>query len=291
MLPTLPTRLRTRILARLGVSRPRTANLDVLRTLYGAWCTHVPFDNVRKMIALRSGDAGRLPGNDAVDFFERWLSDGCGGTCWPTSNALYTLVTSLGFDARRLAGSMRDCGMVNHGSVKVSIDGRDWLVDPAMLTGEPLPLGHGPFANEDPIFGVEIEPTAGTHVVWFDVPPHPDFYPCRLLPQPVDHNLCEDMYERSRLSSPFNAYLYARRNGCDEMVVIRGPILHRRNARGTEARTLTPDEVCAALRNEIGISETLINQWVACGALDATFVPWSGPPPPPLARVRPSRRQ
>src|SRR5687768_2695783 len=178
----LSTRLQAPVLERLGVSHSSAPDLDALRALYRAWCTHVPFDNVRKMIALRSGDTRPLPGSDAVDFFERWLSDGCGGTCWPTSNALYTLVSSLGFDARRRAGSMRDCGAVNHGSIEVSIDGRDWLIDSSMLTNEPLPLGAKPFANGDPIFGVEIDRTEGTHVVWFDIPPHPDFYPCRLLP-------------------------------------------------------------------------------------------------------------
>ena len=74
------------------------------------------------------------------------------------------------------------------------------------------------------------------------------------------------------------------------LVVIRGPVIHRRNAGGTAARSLTPDEMLAALRDEIGISEALINQWVECGALDATFIPWSGPPPAPFGSVRPSRR-
>jgi hypothetical protein len=185
---------------------------------------------------------------------------------------------------------MRDCGVVNHGSVRVSIDGRNWLIDSSMLTNEPLPLGKKPYANGDRIFGVEIDPTDGTHVVWFDVPPHPDFYPCRLLPDPVNGDFCDEMYEHSRSSSPFNAYLYARRNRPDEMVVIRGPVIHRRSVDGTEARSLTPDEIRGALRDEIGISEALIDQWVECGALDATFIPWSGPAPAPFGSVRPSRR-
>jgi|SRR5665647_357594 len=41
---------------------------------------------------------------------------------------------ALNFNARRVAGSMRDTGYVGHGSVEVHIDGTDWLVDPSMLT-------------------------------------------------------------------------------------------------------------------------------------------------------------
>ena len=38
-----------------------------------------------------------LPGTQAADFFEHWLAHGTGGTCWSSSNALYMLVTALGF--------------------------------------------------------------------------------------------------------------------------------------------------------------------------------------------------
>jgi len=64
-----------------------------------------PFDNLQKMISLRAGDQ-RLTGHDASEFFENFLAHGSSGTCWPSSNALFTLLTSLGFDARRVAGAM-----------------------------------------------------------------------------------------------------------------------------------------------------------------------------------------
>ncbi|MDX2030503.1 MAG: arylamine N-acetyltransferase [Blastocatellia bacterium] len=117
--------LRERILARLGFSAAPAADLDGLRALYEAWCMRVPFDNVRKMIALRGGGSEPLPGGEAADFFAAWLRDGVGGTCWPTSNGLFALLDALGFEARRIAGAMRDLGIVNHGSVKVKLDGRD----------------------------------------------------------------------------------------------------------------------------------------------------------------------
>jgi arylamine N-acetyltransferase len=286
----LPAPLRPRVLAPLGLDPAPPADLDGLRAVYGAWCAHVPFDNVRKMIALRSGGVP-LPGGDAADFLERWLAHGCGGTCWPGSGALHALLRALGFDARRVAGSMRDVGVVNHGSVKVAVDGRDWLVDSSMLGNEPLPLGPELWATRDPVFHAEVEPDGGTHVVWFDVPPHDDGgFPCRLLLDPVDDAFCRATYERSRDGSPFNQRLYARRNLPGAMVVLRGPTRFHKTARGVERRELARDEVAAALREEIGLSAALVDRWVACGGLDATFEPPSGPPPPPIASRSPSRR-
>jgi arylamine N-acetyltransferase len=122
------------VLARLGLPAAPLADLGGLRAIYRAWCANVPFDNVRKMMALRAQNDLPLPGGGAVSFLENWLAGGTGGTCWPTSNALYELLRSLGFEARRAAGSMRDPGIVNHATVKVAIDGRDWLVDSSLLS-------------------------------------------------------------------------------------------------------------------------------------------------------------
>lgn len=86
------------------------------------------------------------------------LTHGVGGTCWSTGNALCGLLTSLGFDARRVAGSMRDRGYIGHGSVKVRIDDTDWLADPSMLTDIPIPLTDEIFISGDLVYGSESEP-------------------------------------------------------------------------------------------------------------------------------------
>ena len=137
----LPAALRRRVLERLGLPGPPPLTLAGLAALYRAWCASVPFENTRKMMALRTGGDGELPGARAADFLAHLIDHGTGGTCWPSSNALYAVASALGFDARRVAGSMRDLGVVSHASVKVRIDGADWLVDSSMLTNEPTPLG------------------------------------------------------------------------------------------------------------------------------------------------------
>ena len=46
------------VLRGLGIERP-TIDRAGLAQLYSAWCRSVPFDNVRKLIALAAGDAPR----------------------------------------------------------------------------------------------------------------------------------------------------------------------------------------------------------------------------------------
>lgn len=288
--PTLPASLQRRVLERLGFSAPPATDLTGLRALYLAWCTHVPFDNVQKMIALRTGRPGALPGTQPVELFEGWLAHGTGGTCWTTSGALHALTVSLGFDARRVAGSIRDMDILNHGSVKVRIDGRDWLIDSSLMTNAPLPLGPGVHVHDDPVFRTEVEFDGAQHLFWFDVPPHPTSIPCRLLRDPADNPFCAARYEASREKSPFNQRLYARRNGFDELVVIVGHTRHARTRDGTSSRELDAPGLRAALIDDIGLSEEIVDRWAATGSLEASFEEPAGPPPPPETRLPPSRR-
>ena len=59
---TLDDKLVIRILERSGPDVSPSVDLDGLRHVYAAWCLSVPFDNVAKLIALRSGHAPPLPG-------------------------------------------------------------------------------------------------------------------------------------------------------------------------------------------------------------------------------------
>ena len=285
----LSAELRGQVAARLGLAEHIPLNLAGLRDVYSAWCRHVPFDNVRKLIALRTGDTGPLPGGDAEDFLAHFLEHGTGGTCWSSSNALFEFVASFGFAARRVAGSMRDLGVPGHGSVKVRIDGNDWLVDSSMLMVSPIPIGSALYVDRHPLFGVEVEPGDGTHLVWFDTPPYDEYFPCRLLLDPVDHAFYLERYEISRTKGPFNHHLSVRYNRGDARAVLQGHTRHRRTAAGLESLALTPDELIAALRDEVGMSADVVSQWVDCGALDAAYEP-PLTPVPVLSGKPPSRR-
>lgn len=282
--------LGARVLANLGFSRAPALDLDGLHALYRAWCERVPFDNVRKMIALRAYEPQALPGDHAEDFLSAWLEHGTGGTCWPSSNALYELVRFAGFHAERLAGNMRDLGIVNHGGVRVRLQDRDWLLDSSMLTNAPLPLGDELFLSSDPVVPAEVERDAGAHVCWFSMAPSPEPFPCRLQPDAVDHAFYSKGYEASRERGPFNQRLYARRNHPGEVRVLFGNLRISTTAAGVVSKALDRDEICRALADDIGVSRDMIERWKSSGSLEASFEPPAGPKPPPAARRPPSQR-
>src|SRR5690348_778708 len=96
------------VLAELGLDASPTVDATGLAVVYGAWCDHVPFDNLVKRIHLVSGDTGPIPNVDPTTFFELWLEYGTGGTCWPSSLALGALLRALGFPARQGSCCMAD---------------------------------------------------------------------------------------------------------------------------------------------------------------------------------------
>jgi N-hydroxyarylamine O-acetyltransferase len=65
-----------RVFAKLGFAaapKPDRAGLDAL---YAAWCWSVPFDNLRKRIALAGGSPDPLPGGLPDDFLAAFLEHG-----------------------------------------------------------------------------------------------------------------------------------------------------------------------------------------------------------------------
>ncbi|MEO7360972.1 MAG: arylamine N-acetyltransferase [Gemmatimonadaceae bacterium] len=273
-------KLRLRMATRLALDPRVETNVQGLFALYEAWCRNVPFDNVRKLISLRTGDPGALPGGDATDFMEAFLEHGTGGTCWSSSNALFELVSAFGFQARRVAGSMRDLGVPGHGSVKVTIDEMDWMVDSSMLTMFPIPITRELYVFRDPRFGVEVEPTPeDSHLVWFNTPPYADYFPCRLLMDNVTHDFYLERYEISRTRGPFNHHISIRYNRGDARTVLQGHTRHRTtDAAGLRSQPLTREELVIELRDVVGLSDTIIKRWVECGALEAQYEPPENPP-------------
>ncbi|MFN6964246.1 MAG: arylamine N-acetyltransferase [Pyrinomonadaceae bacterium] len=280
------------VMERFGL--PTAVSLDHagLTRVYAAWCENVPFDNIQKLISL--ADGGRMPGLDAGDFFENWLEHGCGGTCWPSSGALHALLVSLGFRARRSAGSMFDVGLVNHGTVKVTLDdGAEWMVDTSILSYAPLPLSLSePYVGSEARMGVEVEPLDdGTHLVWIDFVPLADYVPCRLDVDPAGDELYFERYEIfSRLQSPFNERLYFRKGGVDGTHLVFGNTKFRRLPDGgVEIRVYERDELCAFLLDE-GVSQEMIDRWISAGGLEKSFGAAAAGPHPEINGRPPSRR-
>ncbi|MFN7932830.1 MAG: arylamine N-acetyltransferase [Bryobacteraceae bacterium] len=276
-----------RVLKRLGLDEPPSPDVEGLQRLYDAWSIAVRFDNVRKMIALRTGR--RLPGREAEDFFEAWLSQGAGGTCWAGAIAWLELLRGCGFEARFASGSMFDMGFVNHGTVVVAFGNEEWLADASLMSPAPLLLGREQ-RHSNGVTAVELEPDGGSHLVWVTVPHQAGFINCRVYPETLAHGAVLAHYEATRERSAFNQRLYARRNFRDRVILLRGNLRFERRSSGFTAGELTADELRRSMQEEMGFSEELIGEWVECGGLADSMKPSSGPAPPAVKGVPPSLR-
>ena len=169
------------VLEKLGVERPDT-DLDGLRSVYAAWCGAVAFDNVLKLIHLSDGRRWPLPGSTAESFFEAWLEDGTGGTCWSGNGALHDLLDALGFDVERVIATMLSSPRVtepNHGSVVATVDGERWLVDASILWGSPIRVPEpGETAENGPL--PRFEWLDGRPAVLWRTAGAPDGFHCRI---------------------------------------------------------------------------------------------------------------
>jgi N-hydroxyarylamine O-acetyltransferase len=251
-----------RVLERLGFAARPPNTLEGLNALYGAWCRGVPFDNVRKRIALLTRDPAPLPGAYAEEFLQAWLRHGTGGTCWPSSNGLFALFDWCGFDVRRIAGSMHDVGDANHGSVVARIEGTDFMVDSSMHTDAAFPLRRGEETRlGDPLHPVRVEPVGDSFRVHWALPASeaPSFV-CRLLDDPVDHVFYLERYDVTRTPdrSPFNLSLYARRDQDGVVLSYLGRTRFRKTAEGVEPEELEPDDLARSLVEELRLSEEIV---------------------------------
>ncbi|MGH2901482.1 MAG: arylamine N-acetyltransferase [Solirubrobacteraceae bacterium] len=264
----LSPRLIERVLARLGFTDEPGIHRAGLEQLYAAWCFAVPFDNVRKRIALLEATPGPLPGGLPDDFLASWLEHGTGGTCWPSSNGLHALLRACGFDVRRISASMFDRDDHNHGSLVVRLAGEEVMVDSSMLNGTPIPLRRGVEAKlADPVHPIRVEPVEASFRIHWGMSQSHDTMPCRLMDDPVDEAFYLDRYEISRGYSVFNNALYARRNFPGRLVSFVGRMRHEKTATGVASRELTLDELRKTLVEELGLSEVIVARLVACGGL------------------------
>jgi len=253
--------LAERVLQRLGLDGRPAVDPDGLAALYRSWCRAVPFDNVRKLIALH-GTAPTdtpLPGLDATEFFEQWLAHGVGGTCWPSANALTALADACGFTARRVTASMYDRNEPSHGTTIVTLDGAEWLIDSSMLTDRPLPLSTTePTAIDDPVFASTAAPVPEGWLIGF---PQPDGsqLPCRTMsPDATPLASYAERYEVSRTWSPFNEHVHLRRNDGHRIVTISDGWKVVRTAGGHVDEELTGSAMRVAL-SEMGLSDEILD--------------------------------
>lgn len=259
---TLPPDLIENILLRLGLRQRPDATPESLAQLYHSWCRSVPFDNILKLVHLRKGLPGPLPGTTAENFFQSWLATGAGGTCWAGANALHALLTSLGFHAERGISTMMAAPDIppNHGTVRVNFGGHSVLVDSSILHDEPLPLaGSGIFPAGGPASRVNLQHSEDESVIVNWRPLHqPDGFDCRLGSFGATHDQYAAIYEATRGWSPFNYQLTARINRGDVVTGVSfGKAVTLFADREPVVREIVHDERIRILIEDIGISQEL----------------------------------
>jgi len=267
------------ILTRLGFSGRPEPTLGNLRRLYSAWCRRVPFDNIRKLIHVRSGVSGPLPGSSAEDFFSAWLRHGTGGTCWAGAGAFQALLTSVGFNAARGVATMLVAPDIppNHGTVEVTFDEVRYLVDCSILHGEPLRLDENSETRiKHPAWGVRCSRRNGFWHVWWRPLHKPEGFECRCERFGAESGEFRDFYEATRGWSPFNYEATARVNRGDIVIGVTFGKEVRLHDNGEVTQTpVSHEERKRLLVEQIGMSEEIVSQ-----------LPDDIPtPPPPGARA------
>ncbi len=254
-----------RVLLKLGFTDRPSLDLAGLNTLNAAYRGSVPFDNIQKRIWMAGERRTPVAGGDPTEFFESWLAHGTGGTCFPSNGALYALVHSLGFSARRIAGTVIVEGYPpggNHGTVLVTLDGVDYLVDGNLGAFKALPLVPDTAASTGEglhdISTVPIE--GGFDVLWYQGHNRQEPLTFRTEPEhdPVDHAFFLARYELTKQLSVFNDALFICRRFPDSIMVIGRKNKITVAADGIMTRTqITDAERRATLVEELGISEEI----------------------------------
>jgi N-hydroxyarylamine O-acetyltransferase len=251
------------VLDRLGFSARPAADRAGLDALYLAWCRRVPFDNLAKRTHLASGSAAPIPNGEPAAFLESWLRDGTGGTCWPSSGGLHSLLAGVGFDARRGSAAMFDnvSGPIHtHGTVLVRLEGADYWVDSSMLTERVVPLVPGSETRlDDQLHRTRVEAVEALWRVWWTHPFLDEMIGCRLLDDDVTAEHYLERYEWSRGWSPFNTSVYATRNFDGARVTVAGGYRFERRAGGVTSAPLGADRT-RVLVDEFGYSEAFVAQ-------------------------------
>jgi N-hydroxyarylamine O-acetyltransferase len=270
----LPLNLVERVLLKLELRNRPEPTLVGLSSLFEAWCRNVPFDNVRKLIHLRADDAGPFPGDDSVEFFEAWLRDGTGGTCWGTNGALFRLVRSLGFTAMRGEATMLAAPNAppNHGTVIVTIDCARYIVDGTFLQLEPLRIDENEITRAgNDHWSIECAMRDGHWIIRWRPSHTPDGMDCRIERLEVPAELFRERHEATRPWSPFNYQVYARSVRGGSMLSISFGERVEQTSDGRMLRTPLDDEGRRrVLIEEFGMSEEIVS-----------MLPPDVPTPPP----------
>ncbi|WP_316527767.1 arylamine N-acetyltransferase family protein [Kitasatospora brasiliensis] len=226
-------------LAVLGVERQAAPTAEALWALHRAHAERIPYETIDIHL-------GRPTGIGAEESVARILR-GRGGYCFHLNGAFSELLTALGYDVTRHWGAVQNtleepAGVIgNHLALTVRLDDERWLVDTGLAGAlyEPMPLREGSHTQGPFTFG--LAPSEALPGGWrFTHDPRGGFAAMDFKPAPVE--LSAFAAEHVRLStspeSGFVRVLVAQRRDAKGHLALRGCVLRRTEAGGTDERTI-----------------------------------------------------
>lgn len=169
----LPEELVSEMCGRLGVDRPGDEAGVV--ALFDRWKELVPFDPIAKALAMEEGRPP--PGADPVEFTQRWLDTGVGGTCWGHVAGLAGILSSAGVRTRVAVDRMLVDNIDFHAflvaDIATAAGTRSLVLDPIHATADPLVLEAGAAGRHGP-YRAGFERDDGRLLHWFVNPDRAD---------------------------------------------------------------------------------------------------------------------
>ena len=260
----LPADLREKVIEKLAINADPENTTAGLNAIYQAWVMKIPYDNLRKRIIKHHYPEETPAPISAERFFNDWLNDGIGGTCWEMQEALYCLLSDLHFSTRFVLASVHQGDFqrtpYNHGTLVVAAEDDSLLFDPSLMLGQPLPLRSHSVMH--PTWRSEMQRADRGWCVRWQPLCHPPVE-CYLLQLNASHA----EVRRQRLLAtgsgdhPFNAASYLRLMRDDTILgLVQGEQVIRQ-ADGDERRQpLSRQQQLRLLIDELGVSERLAVQ-------------------------------
>ncbi|MFJ3838914.1 arylamine N-acetyltransferase family protein [Streptomyces sp. NPDC054904] len=226
-------------LAVLGVERPAAPTADTLWELHRAQVERVAYETLDNQL-------GRLTGISAAESVARILR-GRGGYCFHLNGAFAALLTALGYDVALHRAGIQDevedpeGPGGDHLALTVLLDGERWLVDTGLAGGmyEPLPLREGSYTQGP--FTYAMTPSAVVPGGWrFTHDPRGAFTAMVFTPEPVELSsfAAKHVHLSASPESGFVRVLQAQLRDAKGVDMLRGCVLHRIDAAGTDLRTI-----------------------------------------------------
>ncbi len=246
------------VLKRFQIDLELECNQEGLTLLYQAWCRNIPFDNFWKRLDRSQKAFSKHEQMVADDFFKIWLDHGVGGTCWTTTNAMFQLLKYMGFDTYFVGGSMGDMGVINHGSLVVSVnEGKEFLIDTSILNEKPIDISG--IDIEHAVHPIQITEESETIKVVFEHVSKRDFMPCAILKSGIEPKEVKAHYDVSIDNSLFNDCVYIRKNDKKGVHAIVGNTYFIKTTENIEKKELNETELAEVLSSVMGFSQEIVS--------------------------------